>query len=42
MGGGGVEKVIEVRLDAGEKAAFAKSIESVKKTVGEAQALMAK
>lgn len=42
MGAGGVEKVIEVRLDAGEKAAFAKSIESVKKTVGEAQALMAK
>jgi malate dehydrogenase len=42
IGAGGVEKIIEVRLDQGEKAAFSKSIESVKKTVGEAQALMSK
>jgi malate dehydrogenase len=42
IGAGGVEKIIEVRLNDEEKAAFAKSIESVKKTVNEAQILMSK
>jgi malate dehydrogenase len=37
IGEGGIEKIIEVRLNDGEKAQFAKSIESVKKTCAEAK-----
>jgi len=37
IGEGGIEKIIEVRLNEGEKAQFAKSIESVKKTCAEAK-----
>jgi malate dehydrogenase len=37
IGAGGVEKVIEVRLNGDEKAAFAKSIESVEKVCAEAK-----
>jgi malate dehydrogenase len=37
IGAGGVEKVFEVRLNGDEKAAFAKSIESVQKVVDEAK-----
>jgi len=37
IGAGGLEKVIEVRLNADEKAAFAKSIESVEKVLAEAK-----
>jgi malate dehydrogenase len=37
IGAGGVEKIIEVRLNGDEKAAFAKSIESVEKVVAEAK-----
>jgi malate dehydrogenase len=35
IGAGGVERVIELELDDAEKAMFAKSVESVKKTVAE-------
>ena len=35
LGAGGVRKVVEIDLTDEEKAAFAKSLESVKKTVGE-------
>jgi malate dehydrogenase len=37
IGAGGIEKIIEVRLNDEEKAAFAKSIDSVKKTCAEAK-----
>lgn len=37
IGAGGIEKIIEVRLNGDEKAALAKSIESVKKVVEEAK-----
>jgi malate dehydrogenase len=37
IGEGGIEKIIEVRLNDAEKAQFAKSIESVKKTCAEAK-----
>jgi malate dehydrogenase len=37
IGAGGVEKIIEVRLNADEKAAFSRSIESVQKVVEEAK-----
>jgi malate dehydrogenase len=37
IGAGGVEKVVEVRLNADEKASFGKSIESVQKGVDEAK-----
>jgi malate dehydrogenase len=37
IGAGGIEKIIEVRLNEDEKAAFAKSIDSVKKTCAEAK-----
>ncbi len=37
IGAGGIEKIIEVNLNAEEKAMFAKSIESVKKTCAEAK-----
>src|SRR5687768_6544338 len=37
IGAGGVEKIVEVRLNGDEKAAFAKSIESVEKVVAEAK-----
>jgi malate dehydrogenase len=37
IGAGGVEKVIEVRLNGDEKAALAKSIDSVRKVVAEAK-----
>ena len=37
VGAGGIEKIIEVRLNETEKAQFAKSIESVKKTCAEAK-----
>jgi malate dehydrogenase len=39
IGAGGIEKVLEVRLTDDEKAAFAKSIESVKKSCIEAKLL---
>jgi malate dehydrogenase len=39
IGAGGIEKVIEVRLNDEEKAAFAKSIDSVKKVCVEARLL---
>ncbi|MDP2343404.1 MAG: malate dehydrogenase [Deltaproteobacteria bacterium] len=39
IGAGGVEKIIEVKLNDGEKAMFAKSIESVTKTCTEAKLL---
>ena len=39
IGAGGVEKIIEVKLDDGERAQFAKSIESVTKTCAEAKLL---
>lgn len=39
IGAGGIEKIIEVRLNEEEKAQFAKSIESVKKTCVEAKLL---
>jgi malate dehydrogenase len=35
LGKGGVEKVIEIELNEAEKAAFAKSVEAVKKTADE-------
>ena len=35
IGAGGVEKVLELELDDDEKAMFAKSLESVKKSVAE-------
>ncbi|HEY1098010.1 MAG TPA: malate dehydrogenase [Myxococcota bacterium] len=37
IGAGGVEKILEVKLNDDEKAAFAKSIDSVKKTCAEAK-----
>jgi malate dehydrogenase len=37
IGAGGIEKIIEVRLNDEEKAAFARSIDSVKKTCAEAK-----
>ena len=37
IGAGGVERVLEVKLDDGEKAAFMKSIESVQKVLAEAK-----
>ncbi len=37
IGAGGVEKILEVKLNDGEKAAFAASVESVKKTCAEAK-----
>jgi malate dehydrogenase len=37
IGEGGIEKIIEVRLNDAEKAQFAKSIDSVKKTCAEAK-----
>jgi malate dehydrogenase len=37
IGEGGIERIIEVRLNDGEKAQFAKSIESVRKTCAEAK-----
>jgi malate dehydrogenase len=37
IGAGGIEKILEVNLNADEKAQFAKSIESVKKTCAEAK-----
>ena len=37
IGAAGVEKIIEVRLNGDEKAAFAKSIESVEKVIAEAK-----
>ncbi len=37
IGAGGIEKIIEVKLNAEEQAQFAKSIESVKKTCAEAK-----
>jgi malate dehydrogenase len=37
IGAGGVERVLEVKLNADEKAAFAKSIESVSKVLAEAK-----
>jgi len=37
IGAGGIEKIIEVRLNDAEKASFATSIESVKKTCAEAK-----
>jgi malate dehydrogenase len=38
LGKSGVEKIIEVDLNDAEKAAFAKSIEAVKKTTDEVRA----
>jgi malate dehydrogenase len=35
IGAGGVEKVIELELDGAEKAMFAKSLDSVRKSVAE-------
>lgn len=35
LGKGGVEKIIEIDLNEAEKAAFAKSVEAVKKTADE-------
>ena len=37
IGASGVEKIIEVRLNTDEKAALAKSVESVTKVVDEAK-----
>ena len=39
IGAGGVEKILEVKLNDAEKASFAKSIESVTKTCAEAKLL---
>jgi malate dehydrogenase len=40
IGARGVEKIVEVKLDAGEKKAFNASVRSVKKLVAESQTLL--
>jgi malate dehydrogenase len=42
IGAGGVERVVEIALDAGEQAAFDKSAEAVRKVVAVAKGLMTK
>jgi malate dehydrogenase len=42
LGAGGVEKVVELELDADEKAAFTKSVDAVKSLVKSVDELMAK
>jgi malate dehydrogenase len=39
IGAGGVERILEVRLEPSEKAAFDKTVEAVKKSVAETTSL---
>jgi malate dehydrogenase len=41
IGAGGVERIVEIQLDAGEKAAFDKSVDAVRKLIGVTKGLMA-
>jgi malate dehydrogenase len=42
IGAGGIEKIVEINLNADEKKAFDTSVAAVKKLIDESQAILAK